>query len=162
MANATTGRWQNYFDSSKADWVIGSPSAEMYCDSYSKASHTGEGVTGNYKLEAVYSYSYYPGYKYRYTDLSVANASVVTEYYTPSEGDGSLDYSTKYKNMFCGVAGANTGTWWLASPSSSMFTTVCYVHGVSAYLTYCAYSNRVGVCPLVALKSDVTINEVEE
>lgn len=161
-ANATTGIWKDYFDNSKADFVIGSPSAEMYCDSYSVASHTGTGVTGNYKFEAVYDYSSTPGYKYKYTDLSVANATPVTEDYTPYEGNGSLDYSTKYKNMYCGVNGQKTGNWWLASPSSFYDSNVCNVGGSNACLSSYGSSYGIRFCPLVSLKSGVVLNEVAE
>ena len=42
--------WTTYCDTSKANYAIGSPTAEMYVASYNQVSHT----TGNYKLGATY------------------------------------------------------------------------------------------------------------
>ena len=33
--------WSEYYESGKANYVIGGPSAEMYCDSYNSVSHAG-------------------------------------------------------------------------------------------------------------------------
>ena len=42
--------WTTYCDTSKANYAIGAPTAEMYVASYNQVSHT----TGNYKLGATY------------------------------------------------------------------------------------------------------------
>ena len=152
--------WSSYY-TSDANFVIGSPSAEMYCDSYSQVPHTGkdvlgDDVTGNYSFEAVYSYSNCPGYKYQYTDLSVVSPSPVTEFYTPYIGNGSLDFSTKYNNMYCGKLWGNKGgNWWLASPSAITTNHVCHLGGNDPSLRCELYSNAQGLCPLVSLRSNV-------
>ena len=80
--------WANYFDSSKASYVIGSPSVEMYVASYNQVSHT----LGNYTLGALYRATNYPGYIYTIggTQSTISN----NDYYT---GNDTLDYSTTYR-----------------------------------------------------------------
>lgn len=142
--------WANYFDSSKANYVIGSPSAEMYVKSYNQVSHT----VGNYTLGAKYRATRYPGYIYT---LNGAQSTVSnSDYYT---GDNTLDY-VKYNSMYCGKNGSKTGVLWLASPSSGSNGSVCSVYGDSANLSTYGYSSTNGVAPLVSLKSGV-LPEIE-
>ena len=53
-------QWTTYVDSTKANYAIGTPTAEMYVASYNQVSHT----TGNYTLGATYRAINAPGYIY--------------------------------------------------------------------------------------------------
>ena len=135
--------WSSYYDSNKADYVIGSPSVEMYVASYNDVTHT----TGNYTLGATYRATDYPGYIYT---INGAQSSSNSDYYT---AENTLDYSTTYHNMYCGKDGEQGSYYtWLASPSSGYRSSVCDVCG--NYLHSYAYGSNLGVSPLVSLKSD--------
>ena len=80
------------------------------------------------------------------------------------QNDGSstysntLDYSMKYKSMYCGQNGTETGFyWWLASPSVYSSDHVCMVDCFGACLNGGNYGNRDVVSPLVSLKSSVQL-----
>ena len=145
-------KWTTYCDTSKANYAIGSPTAEMYVASYNQVSHT----TGNYKLGATYRETLYPGYIYTLNgkQSTISNS----DYWT---GNNTLDY-TGYNSMYCGKNGS-TGSyyWWLASPSADYFSNVCAVGGNDADLGYNNCSNASGVCPLVSLKSSFQL-EIEQ
>ena len=146
-------KWTTYCDTSKANYAIGSPTAEMYVASYNQVSHT----TGNYKLGATYGATSYPGYIYTLNgkQSNISNS----DYYT---GDNTLDY-TGYNSMYCGRNGSigSGNYWWLASPSAVNSGHVCLVPGNNAYLTNTYFSNTLGVCPLVSLKSGFQL-EIEQ
>ena len=145
-------KWTTYCDTSKANYAIGSPTAEMYVASYNQVSHT----TGNYKLGATYRATDYPGYIYTLNGKQSTISN--NDYYT---GNNTLDY-TGYNSMYCGKNGS-TGRyyWWLASPSAYDSNYVCYVYGYDANLNYNGYSYALGVCPLVSLKSSFQL-EIEQ
>ena len=142
-------KWTTYCDTSKANYAIGSPTAEMYVASYNQVSHT----TGNYKLGATYRATDAPGYIY-----TVNGTQQNSGYYTNSN---TLDY-TGYNSMYCG-RNSSTGSyyWWLASPSANYSYGVCYVYGGGAYLVRGDCSSAYGVCPLVSLKSSFQL-EIEQ
>ena len=142
-------KWATYCDTSKANYAIGSPTAEMYVASYNQVSHT----TGNYKLEATYSTADAPGYIYKVNNVAQNNG-----WYT---NNNTLDY-TGYNSMYCGKNGS-TGSydWWLASPSAYASNRVYYVYSLGAYLNYSYSSDAHGVCPLVSLKSSFQL-EIEQ
>ena len=145
-------KWTTYCDTSKANYAIGSPTAEMYVASYNQVSHT----TGNYKLEATYRETREPGYIYT---LNGKQSTISNDDYWT--GNNTLDY-TGYNSMYCGRNGS-TGNywWWLASPSADDSNYVCFVYGGSAYLGSDSYSYAYGVCPLVSLKSSFQL-EIEQ
>ena len=145
-------KWTTYCDTSKANYAIGSPTAEMYVASYNQVSHS----IGNYKLGVAYREKDDPGYIYTLNGKQSAISG--SDYWT---GDNTLDY-TGYNSMYCGRNGS-TGNywWWLASPSAYGSTLVCYVYGYSATLNYYHYSYARGVCPLVSLKSSFQL-EIEQ
>ncbi len=142
-------QWTTYCDSTKANYAIGSPPVEMYVSSYNQVSHT----TGNYKLEATYRATSYPGYIYTLNGKQSTISG--SDYWT---GTDSLDY-TGYNSMYCGRNGSKGDYWWwLASPSSVDDSGgVCGVDGGGAGLNCDYYSLTLGVCPLVSLKSDFEI-----
>ena len=145
-------QWTTYYDSTKANYAIGSPTAEMYVASYNQVSHT----TGNYKLGATYRATDYPGYIYTLNgkQSNISNS----DYWT---GNNTLDYAG-YNSMYCGKNGS-TGSywWWLASPSAYGSNYVCRVGGGNAALNGNDYSYAYGVCPLVSLKSSFQL-EIEQ
>ena len=145
-------KWTTYCDTSKANYAIGSPTAEMYVASYNQVSHT----TGNYKLGATYRETSATGYIYTLNgkQSNISNS----DYWT---GNNTLDY-TGYNSMYCGKNGS-TGNywWWLASPSANDSDYVCCVYGSYADLDRNYYSTTGGVCPLVSLKSSFQL-EIEQ
>ena len=136
--------WTTYCDTSKANYAIGSPTAEMYVASYNQVSHT----TGNYKLGATYRATSYPGYMYT-VNGTLQNGGCLTD-------NNTLDY-TRYNSMYCGKNGSKEGYWWLASPSSEYYNAICVVDGEHANLTNGPRSGTYGVCQLVSIKSDFEI-----
>lgn len=141
--------WINFFDSSKANYVIGSPSVEIYCASYNSVPHT----TANYELKAFYSPLNFPGYKYRYKNNNDPNATSYAEGYMTQYSDGGSVEHLGYGSMYCGTNGLNRGDWWLASPLSGINDSVCAVRGAYNCLN-CGISSREFIyCPMVSLKS---------
>ena len=143
-------KWTTYCDTSKANYAIGAPTAEMYVASYNQVSHT----TGNYKLGTEYSSYSEPGYIYIVNNLVLQN----TGWFTRSN---TLDY-TGYNSMYCGKNGS-TGDydWWLASPSAYHSGFVCSVYGDDAGLGNSSDGGTLGACPLVSLRSSFQL-EIEQ
>ena len=105
LCNPTTSeegsnkQWNIYFDGEKANYVIGSPSVEMYVESYNGVKHPNQGTyllgAENKEIENAHGY--------RYTlDGETSTLSEATEYYT---GTGSLD-NTDYGKMYV------RNIWW--------------------------------------------------
>mgnify|MGYP000106705450 CR=1 FL=1 len=146
-------KWTTYLDTTKANYAIGAPTAEMYVASYNQVSHT----TGNYKLGATYGATDAPGYIYTLNGKQSTISG--SDYWT---GNNTLDY-TGYNSMYCGRNGS-TGDywWWLASPSAYDAGYVCLVGGSGAgCLSINDYSYAYGLCPLVSLKSSFQL-EIEQ
>ena len=145
--------WASYFDSTKANYVIGSPSVEMFVKSYNQVSHT----VGNYTLGAIYRATSKPGYIYT---INGSKSTLVdgSDYYS---GNDSLDYQ-KYNSMYCGKNGVkDSNHTWLASPSARDVGQVCYVRGSHAGLNGSNCSATIGISPIVSLKTGV-LPEIEE
>ena len=138
--------WKGYYNSEYAKYVIGGPSVEMYVKSYNQ-THGDDALGCQYQTNNV------PGYIYK-VENKIQNSGWTTIADT-------LDYSMTYKSMYCGQKGKKTGSWWLASPSANGPEGVCYVDGSIAYLSCGGYLVKLGVSPLVSLKSSF-IPEVEE
>ena len=139
-------KWTAYCDTDKANYAIGGPSVEMYVKSYNQ-THGDDALGCQYQTNNV------PGYIYKVNN-TILNDGWDTNGFT-------LDYSMKYKSMYCGQNGNNTGYWWLASPSANYSSNVCNVRCGDASLNHRYYGNDSGVSPLVSLKSSF-IPEVEE
>jgi hypothetical protein len=140
--------WSEYYESGKANYVIGGPSAEMYVDSYNSVSHT----IGNNILRAKYRETDVPGYVYT---VNESQGTISKEYYITESG--ILDYQD-YGSMYCGMNGQmGSYYWWIASPSSYTTYIVCATGGNAATLSCSHYSTAHGVCPLVSLKSDFKV-----
>ena len=137
-------QWTKYKNSS-VNYAIGSPSTEMYCDSYNSVNHT----TGNNKLTCQYQTNNAPGYGY------LVNGSVQNSGWN-TNGD-TVDY-TDYNSMYCGRNKAKGFyNWWLASPLAGS-NHVCLVDGYGAGLHTNIDNNPHGVCPLVSLQSGIQLN----
>ena len=138
--------WASYFNSINANYVIGTPSVEIYVGSYNDVTHT----MGNFEYDVKYNSTPYPGYSYKYREF---NSSEFTEvYYTPYNSIDYLGYWNMYFNS------SNRGSFYLSSPSSckgSAPPDICGVHQ-NAYLSYFAVNNSFVICPLVSLKSTFT------
>ena len=139
-------QWTTYVDSTKANYAIGAPSADMYVASYNDVSHT---EVGNNTLSLECNPT---EYKYK-VNGELQNIGLNTNIDT-------LDYKG-YNSMYAGENGRKTGYWWLASPSSYGSGYVCRVSGYSAKLDGNRYSLAYGVGPLVSLKSGIPV-QVEE
>ena len=138
-------QWTKYKNSS-ANYAIGSPSTEMYCDSYNSVNHT----TGNNKLTCQYQTINFPGYGYL-----VNGTAQNSGFYN---ADNTVDY-TDYNSMYCGYNKAKGNYWWwLASPSADDSNYVCVVSGSNASLYGSGGSNTDGVCPLVSLQSGIQLS----
>lgn len=137
--------WASYFDSAKANYVIGSPSVEMFVKSYNQVSH----MIGNYTLGTSYK-GYVSAAGYIYTLNGVQSTISNSD---NSTGTDSLDY-TGYNSMYCGLCGEKGACpTWLSSPAASN-SMVCFVDGFDARLSIQSYYVSFGISPLVSLKSD--------
>ena len=139
-------KWTAYCDTDKANYAIGGPSVEMYVKSYNQ-THGDDALGCQYQTDKA------PGYIYKVKD-TIQNDGWLTN-------EDTLDYSMKYKSMYCGQNGKKTGSWWLASPFAFYSGSVCFVRGINACLDDGSYYSYNGVSPLVSLKSSF-IPEVEE
>ena len=142
-------QWTIYCDTSKANYAIGSPTVEMYVESYNQVSHT----TGNYTLGATYRETNVPGYIY------TLDGKQPTGY----NGDYSTNVDTLdyigYNSMYCGKT--ENCYRWLASPSAYDYEYVCLAGGGSASLGNDHYGLTYGICPLISLKPDFQL-EIEQ
>lgn len=137
-----TIKWTDYA-TSNANYAIGGPSAEMYCDSYNSVKHTTNAhvLTCNYQTEDA------PGYGYL-VDGTAQNSG----WYTNSD---TVDY-VGYSSMYCGSNGSlGSYWWWQASPSSDGFDSMWIVGDEDATLRSNVRSMVNGLCPLVSLKSGI-------
>ena len=141
-------QWTTYVDSTKANYAIGAPSADMYVASYNDVPHA---EVGNNTLSLECNST---GYKYK-VNGTLNNSGWSTN-------NDTLDYKG-YNSMYAGRNGSKEVAycWWLASPSSRDSDYVCQVGGYSASLNYFYYGNPSGVGPLVSLKSGIPV-QVEE
>ena len=134
---------------SKVKYVIGAPGVEMYVKSYNQTHPGGYTYNGTKygELGATYRESYVPGYIYTLggKQSTVSNSDYET-------GENTIDNSG-FGQMYC----KPKTSMWLASPSVSYYSQVCYVHGYSADLKYGSSGNTLSLEPLVSLSSDVQL-----
>ena len=148
-----TTQFETYVDSTMANFAIGSPSAEMYCDSYNQVTHT-SGATGTDALTASYQSTNVPGYIY-----TVNGTKQNSGWYTNSD---TVDLSGYHGMYLCNQSAKGNYWWWLASPSAYGADGVCDVLGNNANLNDDDVSCTLGVCPAVSLKSGVRLEIVNE
>lgn len=133
-----TTKWTKYLDEAKANFVIGAPSAELYCASYNETHKSS--IDGVDYLAVYYSNKGY-GYKVNGT---IQNRGCYTN-------DNTLDI-TGYGSMYYRKC-----DWLLASPSLAGTGYLCCLSGTYVCLNCGGSGSPYGVCPLASLKSDVQI-----
>ena len=133
--------WRDSFkDSSKAEYVIGAPSVEMFINSYNQFhtnNETEEFQPINYAWDSVNV----SGYKY--------SVGADNESYIDVTANNSLktDVNSLYLN--------GTQAWWLASPAAGGNKMLCAVGTSNKVMGRGTMnSQNYGICPVVALKQD--------
>ena len=142
--STTTLPWKNYFDSAKAEYVVGGPSVEMYVKSYNQTHD--KDTSNNDALGYQYVSS---GYKYK-----VFGELQNSGWYTNSNTIDVTNFGKMYGND-------GNNSWWLASPPDGNFNSVCRVDSYSALLTYGSSGYTYGISPLVSLQSGINV-QIEE
>ena len=133
-------QWTKY-KNSVANYAIGSPSIEIYCDSYNSVNHS----TGNHKITCQYQTNTCPGYD---TD------------------DSNIIDTTDYNAMY---GKAYVDCWqWLASPSSYRYDGLIWTIYCGDNFTWLKRGDAgggtdssimsFGICPLVSLPSNNQLN----
>ena len=148
-----TTQFEPFVDSTMANFAIGGPSVEMYCDSYNQVTHT-SGATGTDALTASYQSTDVPGYIYQ-----VNGEKQNDGWHTNVD---TVDLSGYHGMYLANKTEKGSYWWWLASPSAYNAAFVCGVGGTSALLSYGYVSVALGVCPAVSLKSGVQLEIVNE
>ena len=149
-----TTQFETYVDSTMANFAIGSPSVEMYCDSYNQVEHNQGSAPGAAKLTASYQSTNVPGYIY-----TVNGTKQNSGWWTNSD---TVDLSGYHGMYLCNQSAKGSYWWWLASPSANLADFVCLVYGDGAILGFDYVSYAYGVCPAVSLKSGVQLEIVNE
>ena len=138
--------WSSYKDSgSKAEKAIGSPTVEMWMDSWN----------ARYPRDKVYrkasTDTSYPGY-YVGTSQDPTTKSIDSSVMSAKEGYNNKLYYP-HTSSYNGTNG-----YWLASPSAGDSNAVLYVD-YSGNVSYGSYtSSHLGVRPVVSLNSGITVN----
>ena len=143
--STTTLPWKNYFDSTKAEYVVGGPSVEMYVKSYNQTHD--KDASNNDALGYQYQTNDAPGYGYKVFG-EVQNSGWYTN-------NNTIDVTNNGKIY------GNGNYWWLASPSANFSNTVCLVISSNACLNFSSSGNTYGLSPLVSLQSGINV-QVEE
>ena len=149
-----TTQFETYVDSTMANFAIGSPSAEMYCDSYNQVTHNQGSSSGAAKLTCSYQKDVVPGYIYQVNGTK-QNDGWITNYDT-------VDLSGYHGMYLANKTEKGEYHWWLASPSAYGADYVWGMRGGYARLASNDVSLTVGVCPAVSLKSGVQLEIVNE
>ena len=138
-----TSKWTTYCDSTKANYAIGSPSLEMYADSYNKTHNSNSLVYTCTPTTGTASTNSGNGY-FVGADGTYSNSGHYTN-------NNTIDTS---QNRIYMVSGQY---FWLASPSAFNPIRVSYVDGYNAFVDYLSLHFTPGLRPLVSLKSDFQI-----
>ena len=139
-----TTKWESYRDSTKANYVIGGPSLEMYADSYNQTHEENSLVyTCNTSTNGTYSTNNEKGYF-----IGVKGSYSNNGWYTETQTiDNSQNIIYIKENKFT----------LLASPSAIDVNYVSIVNGQNRRVSYDDFQNTFVVRPLVSLKSDIEI-----
>ena len=140
--------WSSYKDSgNKAEKAIGSPTVEMWVDSWNNLY---ENVDGRLYCNNINANGYYIG-----------TSSSPTSYFIDN---GTMCKKEGYKNKlyrphtleYDGIMG-----YWTASPAAGGNSHLYYItYGLAADATSCRYS-KVSIRPVVSLNTDITVNAEE-
>lgn len=175
-------QWTKY-KNSLAEFAIGGPSIAMYCDSYNSVNHnsgadfkvngtTDEDKKKNSSITATYGKENIGQIKYKDGTTGIASFGYYYKKGTESTilydtGNNTIDYNA-YNSIYCGVNRDKTsnwtyGSWWIASPSAIKDDSLCVVKSNTASL-YGSEDNKdkYGICPVVALKSNINIRVLYE
>lgn len=158
--------WANWKDTTTAsvkdniNYVVGAPSLEMYVKSYNTylSAHTGvyknasttdlaENLACEYTVDSTYTAN---GYRIGFESVESASWANAGYY----QAQNSIFSSTEANAMY------NPGSskyYWLASPSAHISNNVMYVYGARSRVRNGGYHNNYAFCPLVSLKSNVTL-----
>lgn len=132
--------WTSYYDGSKANYAVGSPSIELYMDAYNqwKGVISSQSSPLNYKfVSGETGYRVGSGGEYYMTG---------TVSYT---GLNSIDSGPDNTNIFV----TEDKFFWLASPGIDTSGSVLYIRGYhNAYVDSYYSPNTLGICPIVSLK----------
>ena len=111
----------------------------MYMKSYAQSHSGAENYAAKYFAQGANSNAYTNGYLY------TIDGTNYNYYYSGAIANDNAMYrnSSQY--------------WWLASPSANYATYVCYVVGGSGHVSRDDVDYAGGACPLVSLKSGVTL-----
>ena len=138
-----TSKWITYCDSTKAKYAIGSPSLEMYADSYNKTHNSNSLVYTCTPTTGTNSTNDGNGY-FVGADGIYSNSGWSTD-------NGTIDTSQN------GIYMVSSKFFWLASPSAYGPNTVSFVYGGGAGVGINGLNYTRGVRPLVSLQSDFQI-----
>ena len=183
------GIWRGYTDTGNlstaeiANYAVGAPSLEMWIDSYNAflranpvsgkkeynctvTQDTTTILTGSTKKGPVGTNSgkgYYVGTKEQVSTNTVEayyNGTNSDGYYTATDSlaKGS-DYSTDEIKDRLKAWNPETSYYWLASPSAHYSYRVMIVSGNSSFVSNNSYNDGLAFCPLVSIKSGVSIQE---
>ena len=145
--------WKDFCDSEKANYVIGSPSVELYMASYNQVQHE---LSKNFTIGTEFLEK---DEGYTYTLANTENQNIINKDYITI--NAPLDYK-EYGSMYAGSSGNKKGKWYLASPSCFFRLAMCIINGNTANLESGLYNNRktISICPIVSLKSGISV-EIE-
>ncbi len=158
-----TDVWSIYMDNNYAEYAIGGPSVEMFCNSYTQTHAEGAGLEAKaFAPESGVTNQY--GYKVKTTATASSNSG--SDYGYNTAGGTVVAYSanntsTEINKLY---RPNNSEPFWLSSPSainaSSVMHVDCNSGNVSSnnYYNYAYYGFR----PLVCLKSDVQLVEASQ
>lgn len=156
--------WKDTSLTSKTNYVVGSPSLEIYVKSYNVYLDANPDLEKNggtnkaEKLACEYVTSGYSAKGYRIGFLNTDKGSwAKTGYY---QAENSLIKPTTVADKMYNP-GSST-YYWLASPSANYSDSLLYVNGSHSRVYGDSYSYSIAACPLVSLKSDVTLTFVTE
>ena len=138
-----TSKWTTYYDGTKANYAIGSPSLEMYADSYNKTHNSNS---------LIYTCTPTTGTK----STNDGNGYFVGANGTYSNTGGNTNYNTIDTSQN-GIYMVSGKYFWLASPSACTTSFVSDVSGGRAYVDCRSLHITLGVRPLVSLQSDFQI-----
>ena len=138
-----TSKWTTYYDGTKANYAIGSPSLEMYADSYNKTHNSNSLIYTCTPTTGTDSSNSGNGY-FVGADGTYSNSG----YYT---NKNTIDTSQNGIYMVSGKY------FWLASPSAISAGRVSGVSGNYACVNRDILYSTGGVRPLVSLQSDFQI-----
>ena len=129
----------------------------MYVKSYNQAHGTPTYLGASYRDDSTLDSGagFYRTQGYIYTINGNRPSGTNSYYYTAS---GSLD-NENFNCMYCGEVTDSCPYpyWWISSPSAARNINVCRVSCGERNLRHNSNNSNSGVCPLVSLRSDFTL-----